>query len=83
MLCYQKLKNKPRILPSLTGLTLQEFETLLSSFEIAWQKYVQETFIDGKERKRCFGAGRKAELESLQNKQLFILFYFRIYPIQE
>ena len=48
MLCYQKLKNKPRILQSLTGLTVQEFETLLSSFEIAWQGYVQETFIDGK-----------------------------------
>ncbi|MGK7892393.1 MAG: transposase family protein [Xenococcus sp. (in: cyanobacteria)] len=83
MLCYQKLKNKPRILQSLTGLTLPEFETLLSSFEIAWQSYVQENFIDGKQRKRSFGAGRKAELESLQDKQLFILFYLRIYPIQE
>ena len=83
MLCYQKIKNKPRILQSLTGLTIEEFETLLSSFEIAWQSYVQKNFIDRKQRKRSFGAGRKPELESLQDKQLFILFYFRIYPIQE
>lgn len=83
MLCYQKLKHKPRILKSLTGLSVKEFETLLSSFEIAWQRYVQQTFIDRKQRKRNFGAGRKAELESNADKQLFILFYFRVYPTQE
>lgn len=83
MICYQKLKNKPRILQSLTGLTVKEFETLLLSFEPAWQKYINETFINGKQRKREFGAGRKPELETIADKQLFILFYFRVYPTQE
>ena len=83
MLCYQKLQNKPRILLSFTGLTVEEFESLLYSFEIAWQSHIKETFIDRKQRKRSFGAGRKSQLQSIADKQLFILFYFRIYPTQE
>lgn len=83
MLRYQKLKNKPRIVQSLTGLTVEEFEILLSSFEMAWNADIQKTFIEQRNRKRSFGAGRKPQLESLRDKQLFILFYFRIYPTQE
>lgn len=83
MLCYQKLQNKPRILLSFTGLTVEEFESLLCSFETAWQSHIKEALIDGKQRIRSFGAGRKSHLQSIADKQLFILFYFRIYPTQE
>lgn len=34
-------------------------------------------------RKRRIGGGRKARLLSLEDKLLFILFYFKIYPLQE
>lgn len=83
MLCYHKLRRKPRILQSLTGLTVTEFEKLLLSFEVTWHQYIKKKFIQRKERKRSFGAGRKAELETIADKQLLILFYFRVYPTQQ
>lgn len=33
-------------------------------------------------RKRAMGAGRKAHLRDLEDKLLFILVYFRLYPTQ-
>ncbi|MGV0027419.1 transposase [Phormidesmis priestleyi] len=79
---YQELKNKPKTLQSLTGLNPQEFQTLLDKFAQAWTAYVEETFQRAT-RQRAYGAGRKAELEQLEDKLLFILVYFRLYPTQE
>ena len=83
MLSHAKLQNKPRIFRSLSGLSLSEFEQLLPSFEQAWQDYVYDEYIARSERKRRYGAGRKAKLEDSRDKLLFILFYFRQYPTQE
>lgn len=79
---YPELKSKPKTFRSLTGLNPQEFEGLLESFGKAWGAYVEETFRR-KARQRGYGAGRKAELEPLADKLLFILVYFRLYPTQE
>jgi Helix-turn-helix of DDE superfamily endonuclease len=79
---YPELKSKPKTFQSLAGLNSQEFERLLNSFGEAWGAYVQETFYR-KDRQRGYGAGRKAELEHLEDKLLFILVYFRLYPTQE
>lgn len=73
MLSYTKLKNKPRILQSLTGMSLAEFEALVPSFEKAWQDYIYKHFIEASERKREYGGGRKAELQESRDKMLFIL----------
>lgn len=35
MLSYKQVQNKPRVLQSLTGLNVSEFEQLLVSFEQA------------------------------------------------
>lgn len=78
---YEELQDKPRVLQSLTGLNLQEFEILLSSFEKAWDEFVEETF-ESKPRQRAYGAGRTAHLQALADKLLFILVYFRLYPTQ-
>jgi hypothetical protein len=83
MLSYEKLKNKPRIFRSLTGLSLSEFEKLLPSFEQAWQEYIYREYINRDDRKRQYGGGRKAELKDSRDKLLFILLYFRQYPTQE
>jgi len=83
MLSYAKVKSKPRILQSLTGMSLAEFEALVPSFEKAWQDYIYKHFIEASERKREYGGGRKAELQESRDKMLFILFYFRQYPTQE
>lgn len=79
---YAELKNRSRLLQSLTGLNPIEFEALLPSFETAWAEFVEQTFED-KPRKRAVGAGRKAELSAIADKLLFILVYFRQYPTQE
>lgn len=79
---YSILKNKPRTLRSLTGLTPKEFEALLVSFGKAWEAFVKETF-ERANRQRAVGAGRIAHLKSLEDKLLFILFYYRQYPTQE
>lgn len=78
---YSELKNKPRTLQSLTGLKPEEFEDLLDAFGQAWEAYVEETY-KRITRQRVYGAGRKAELECLEDKLLFILVYFRLYPTQ-
>jgi hypothetical protein len=83
MLSYAKVQNKPRIFRSLSGLTVSEFEKLLPSFEQAWQDYLEREYIERQGRKRRYGGGRKAELQTLADKLLFILFYFRQYPTQE
>ncbi len=83
MLSYAKLKSKPRVFRSLTGITLSEFEELLLSFEKAWQDYLYTHYIDREGRQRSYGGGRKAELKDSRDKLLFILFYFRQYPTQE
>jgi hypothetical protein len=79
---YAELRSKPRTFCSLTGLRVSEFEALLPSFGDAWTAFVRETF-ERASRKRAIGAGRKAHLKTLEDKLLFILMYFRLYPIQE
>ena len=59
MICYQKIKNKPKVLQSITGLTTIEIETLLLSFEIIWRTNTENSLPDGKKRKRAWGAGKK------------------------
>ena len=78
---YDELRTKSRILCSLTGLKVEEFEALLPSFAAAWEAFIQETF-QREGRKRSMGAGRKAHLKGLEDKLLFILVYFRLYPTQ-
>jgi len=80
-LTYSELQGKPRILQSLTGLNREEFEILLESFGKAWEDFVTATF-QREGRKRAYGAGRKPHLKHLEDKLLFIVVYFRLYPTQ-
>lgn len=79
---YNQLRNKPRTLRSLTGFSPNEFEALLPSFGSAWDSFVQ-AMAERPERKRAYGAGRTAHLKRIEDKLLFILFYYRQYPTQE
>jgi len=84
MLTYEKLKDKPARFWALTSLYPQEFEKLLRSFEVAWQEYLDKK--EGKRKKpRCrkIGGGRKGQLKELEDKFLFILVYYKVYPLQE
>jgi hypothetical protein len=83
MISYAKLKNKARVFRALTGLSLRGFETLLPAFEAAWENYIWEHNIQSKNRKRQYGGGRIPQLVNLEEKLVFILVYFRLYPTQE
>lgn len=61
----------------MTSLRREEFEWLLPRFAAAWQAYLEREGIDpGK-------GGRKPQLSKPEDQLLFILFYFKTYPLQE
>lgn len=84
MLNYEKIKNKPRILRSLTGLSPAAFDQLGVPFRKAYEQELEQAETQRETaRQRHHGGGRKASLETIQDKLLFILLYFKFYPIQE
>jgi hypothetical protein len=60
-----------------------EFEKLLTHFEMAYHAYRYNQYITKKSRKRRYGGGRKSRLVAMEDKLFFILFYFKVYPLQE
>jgi DDE superfamily endonuclease len=83
MLSYHTLKQHPCVLRAFTSLDPDEFDTLLIPFEQAWEAYVSAHYRHKKSRKRRYGGGRKPRLMTIEDKLLFILFYFKVYPLQE
>lgn len=81
MLSYHLLKQHPRVLRAFTSLDPDEFELLLIPFQQAWEAYVTRYYIEKKSRKRRYGGGRKPTLSAIEDKLLFILFYFKVYPL--
>ena len=81
MLSYHDLKSNPRVLRAFTSLDPEEFDMLLIPFERR-QDYINRHYIHKKARKRRYGGGRKPHLVAIEDKSLFILFYFKVYPLQ-
>jgi hypothetical protein len=79
---YENLKDKPEIFLAFTGLEVKEFHILLQAFTTAWEHYVQQNHIPSELRQRDYGGGRKACLSTYEDKLLFILVYFKTYPLQ-
>jgi hypothetical protein len=83
MLTYSALKNKPRELLAATGLTPEEFETLLVAFEASYETaYPAHQTVVGQVRQRRKGGGNKGKLKRLEDKLLLILIYEKTYPLQ-
>ena len=83
MLSYQQLKHHPRALRAFTGLDQTEFEKLLTHFEMAYHAYRYDQHVIKRSRKRRYGGGRKPRLAAIEDKLFFILFYYKVYPLQE
>jgi hypothetical protein len=84
MLSYAKIKNKPRVFRCLTGLTLPAFLRLLSAFVRAYEQALDQRDAQRQTpRQRRRGGGRKSRLATMEDKLVFILVYFRLYPLQE
>lgn len=68
-----------RMMKALTGMTINEFNSLLLGFETQLQ--IQKKIINKrKKRKRKEGAGPKHTLDNSEKKLFFILFYIKCYP---
>ena len=80
---YENLKSKPKTFRSFTGFDVEEFQILLVAFTTAWESYAQQNRLPSELRQRGYGGGRKARLGTCENKLLFILVYFKTYPLQE
>lgn len=75
MLSISRALKNERLLLSLTGITLHEFEELACVFD----KIVYED-LRCRDRKRAVGAGYKGILSDSPLKLFYILFYLKVYP---
>jgi len=83
MITFASLKHKPSVFSSFTGLTLAAFSELLSAFDQAYETDLdQRDEQRGQPRQRGRGGGRWGALGSREDKLVFILFYFKFYPVQ-
>jgi hypothetical protein len=64
-------------------LEVEEFQILLQAFTVAWERYVHQNNLPIEVRQRDYGGGRKARLATCEEKLLFILIYFKTYPLQK
>src|SRR5438046_10745310 len=81
---YHDVHWHPKLFLAMTGLTRAEYHQLLPHFQYAWDQYVQQHYIDRDDRQRQYGAGRsEATLITIEDKLLFILYYVKVYPLQE
>lgn len=84
MFTYDQVKEHPKLLRAMTGLTQAEFGQLLPGFDKAREAYVQQAYVDREGRQRQYGGGKpEATLVTIEDKLLFILYYVKAYPLQE
>lgn len=74
MLSYHDVKQKPEQFLACTSITVEEFDVLLISFSQAWDAYVKKNYVNS--------GGGKPKLPHIADKLFFILFYYKVYPIQ-
>ena len=83
MITYESLKNKPSLLKDFTGLSHRAFKKLMGAFARAYgEDLVAREGQRAAPRRRQAGGGRKGALVTLEDKLVFILFYFKYYPVQ-
>lgn len=75
--------GKARGLRALTSLDRAEFARLEEGLEKLLASERAERRHDGLPRQRAFGAGGPGKLPTTRARLLFLLFYFKCYPLQE
>lgn len=83
---FRKLKNKPALFLSTTGMTIERFEQLLPAFLAAFEAHEaqrkQGLVKTGKPRRRKPGGGARFKTD-LRERLLMLLLYYRLYVTQE
>jgi len=86
MSLYHKLSRKPELFLSVTGMNLHQFQTLLPQLTHVYDKFEQrrkrKVVRTGKKRLRRIGGGAQFE-NSLPDRLLMLLLYYRLYLTQE
>ena len=83
MITYEKLAKNPRLFQTFTGLRLEAFAQILPSFTECYEADLDKRDEAKKSnRQRERGGGRISTIPSMADKLVFILFYFRHYPMQ-
>jgi len=83
MITYAKLVKKPSLFRNFTGLRIEAFHKLLSAFQEAYaDDLVHREAQKATPRQRQRGGGRPAVIPEMEDKLVFILVYFRFYPVQ-
>lgn len=82
MINVNKLFNKPNKLLRFTGLTIDQYKVLAERLKPLWET-AEYNRLWRSNRKRHLGAGRKYKVESLENKLLVILLWYRTYAVLE
>ncbi len=86
MSLYRKLSRKPKLFLSVTGMNLHHFQTLLPQFTHAAEKFERrrkrKVVRTGKKRLRQIGGGAPFA-NSLPDRLLMLLLYYRLYLTQE
>ena len=84
MIKFQLLKKNLAAFQCFSGLNLAAFYELLPSFERAYEADLDKRDKErSRKRLRERGGGRNGALPNMEDKLLFILFYFKVYPVQE
>src|SRR5438094_634862 len=83
MMTYTKLQSNRRQFLALTGLTLAEFQLLLTAFTQSYERrYPMDQTLTGQPRQRFAGGGRTGVVPRPEQKLLFLLVYLKTYPLQ-
>jgi hypothetical protein len=82
MLTYAKLAKTPAKFQRFTGLTVEEFDQLAVEVEEIW-KAAEHRRLVSRPRQRAVGGGGQYKLESIQDKLLVPLMYYRLYVTYE
>jgi hypothetical protein len=86
MSLYPKLSRKPKLFLSVTGMNLHQFQRLLPQLTHAYDKFElrrkRKVVRTGKKRLRGIGGGAQFE-NSLPDRLLMLLLYYRLYLTQE
>ena len=74
MISYDTVRQRPTQFLACTGLTVDEFDSLFPSFLHAWDEYRKKTYVNS--------GGGNPKLPRVVDKLFFMLFYYKVYPIQ-
>jgi len=81
---YSQAKDKPKRFLAMTGLTSEEFEALLPTFEACFYDWMDTYRLDGKLRgKRKYVDYKNSPLPTIEDKLYFILTYLKTCNLQE